>query len=100
MAFTLLATEYYDAWLNERTKKDRPTSIRIRARVDRMIDGNFGDSKSVGDGVSELRLDFGPGYRVYYTQRGLDVIVLLIGGDKSSQDDDIKTAKGLAKDLE
>jgi putative addiction module killer protein len=62
-----------------------------------MIDGRLGDSKGVGDNVSELRIDYGPGYRVYYTKVGIEIILLLVGGDKSTQASDIKTAKALAK---
>ena len=72
---------------------------RIIARVVRLSQGNAGDAKSVGDGVSELRIDHGPGYRVYYTRRGRLLILLLCGGDKSTQDRDIRRAKALAKDL-
>jgi putative addiction module killer protein len=67
-------------------------------RVRRLAFGNYGDVKPVGEGVSELRLDFGPGYRVYFIQRGQVLIVLLCGGDKSTQDRDIADAKKLAKE--
>jgi len=67
-------------------------------RVRRLAFGNFGDVKPVGEGVSELRLDFGPGYRVYFVQRGQVLIVLLCSGDKSTQDRDIAGAKKLAKE--
>ena len=67
-------------------------------RVRRLAFGNFGDVKPVGEGISELRLDFGPGYRVYFVQRGQVLIVLLCGGDKSRQDRDIASAKKLAKE--
>jgi putative addiction module killer protein len=73
--------------------KDKKTVARIDARLLRLRRGNFGDTKGVGDGVHELRVDYGPGYRVYFARHGDTVIVLLIGGDKSSQASDIKTAK-------
>jgi putative addiction module killer protein len=64
-----------------------------------MAQGNFGDSKSVGDRVSELRIDFGPGYRVYYTRKGQQVVILLCGGDKDGQDGDITNAKAMAEEI-
>jgi putative addiction module killer protein len=70
---------------------------RIVARIERLAFGLFGDAKQVGDGVSELRIDYGPGYRVYYAQRGKDLVILLCGGDKRRQSADIKTAQALAK---
>ena len=73
---------------------------RIGARIDRLAFGNFGDSKSVGGGVSELRLDFGKGFRLYFTRRGEMLVVLLCGGDKSTQKRDIAKAKRLARELE
>ena len=72
---------------------------RIDIRIRRLSLGNAGDVKSVGDGVSELKIDHGPGYRVYFVQRGDVLIVLLAGGDKSTQDKDIKQAKALTRDL-
>jgi len=71
--------------------------MRIFARVDRMAQGNFGDVKPVGEGVSEARIDYGPGYRVYFMQQGKQVVVLLCGGDKSTQSNDIKQALQLAR---
>jgi putative addiction module killer protein len=65
-----------------------------------MRDSNFGDAKSVGDGVRELRLNFGPGYRVYFVKRGETLVILLCGGDKGSQETDIETAKALAAGIE
>jgi putative addiction module killer protein len=79
--------------------KDVQARVRIAKRLDRIADGNFGDTKSVGQGVSELRFTFGPGYRVYYTIRGSVVVILLCGGDKSSQQRDIERAAALAKEL-
>jgi putative addiction module killer protein len=79
---------------------DRRAKVRIQARIDRMELGNFGDVAAVGEGVSELRIHYGPGYRVYFVQRGTIVFVLLSGGDKSSQNVDIKNAKEIAKRLE
>lgn len=70
----------------------------IRTRIARMELGNFGDSKSVGEGVSELRVPYGPGYRVYFGRDGVAIVVLLVGGDKKSQDSDIRLAKEFWKD--
>jgi putative addiction module killer protein len=79
--------------------RDIRARARILARVERLATGNPGDVKPVGEGVSELRIDYGPGYRVYYTQRGREIIILLAGGDKSTQARDIKTALRLARNL-
>ena len=79
---------------------DRRARTMIASRIDRLALGNAGDAAPVGEGVSELRLHYGPGYRVYYMQHGEVLIVLLCGGDKSSQQRDIKQAKALAQDLE
>jgi putative addiction module killer protein len=91
-------TETFSVWL--RGLRDAQTRARIAARVRRLAFGNPGDVKPVGEGVSELRIHYGPGYRVYYIQRGAVLIVLLCGGDKSTQDKDIETAKRLAKETE
>ncbi|MBL8575925.1 MAG: type II toxin-antitoxin system RelE/ParE family toxin [Mesorhizobium sp.] len=80
--------------------RDFGARARIAARLDRLSLGNFGDAKSVGDGVSELRIDYGPGYRLYFTKRGPTVVILLCGGDKSSQRKDIAKAKELAKEID
>ncbi|MBI1921191.1 MAG: type II toxin-antitoxin system RelE/ParE family toxin [Geobacter sp.] len=77
--------------------RDKMAVYRIRARLDRVELGNFGTVKPVGDGVSELKIDHGPGYRVYFAMSGKTVVLLLIGGDKSSQQSDINTAKGYWK---
>jgi len=90
-------TTTYAEWFSG--LRDRAAKSRIDIRIRRLSLGNPGDVKPVGDGVSELRIDFGPGYRVYYVQRGSEYIVLLAGGDKSSQDKDIKQAIALAKDV-
>ncbi|MDE2421540.1 MAG: type II toxin-antitoxin system RelE/ParE family toxin [Gammaproteobacteria bacterium] len=95
--YTIYTTETFEFWFSR--LKDKQVRIRIQARIDRVEDGHFGDHKSVGDGVSELRFFFGSGYRVYYCQRGTQIIILLAGGDKSSQDADIKLAIELAKNL-
>ncbi len=80
--------------------RDIPARARIAKRIDRIALGNFGDAKSVGGGVSELRFTFGPGYRVYYTRRGDIVVILLCGGDKGSQEQDIERAKAIAREIE
>jgi len=71
----------------------------VLARIERLAAGNPGDSEPVGEGVSELRINYGPGYRVYYKQQGSELVILLAGGDKSSQSRDIKTALRLARNL-
>jgi putative addiction module killer protein len=85
------------AWIN--SLNDRAGRARIQVRVDRLVHGNPGQHRALSDGICELKIDFGPGYRVYYTERAGVVIVLLAGGDKSSQQKDIKTAIALAKGL-
>jgi putative addiction module killer protein len=96
--FEIEATSVYAAWFQ--SLRDRAARTRIAARVIRLQAGNFGDAKSVGAGVYELRLAFGPGYRVYYTRRGARIILLLCGGDKSTQSRDIARAKQLVSELE
>lgn len=90
----LIKSSTFDAWL--RALRDHRAVARIQARLDRLAVGNPGDVKPVGSGISELRIDHGPGYRVYFMQRGPVVIVLLCGGDKSSQSRDIEQAKAIA----
>lgn len=80
--------------------KDKKTRNRILRRLDRVEDGNFGDHKGIGDGVSELRLFFGAGYRVYFAEDGDVLVILLCGGDKSSQDKDIVRAKAYWEDYQ
>ncbi|MDI1294193.1 MAG: type II toxin-antitoxin system RelE/ParE family toxin [Methylobacter sp.] len=90
-------TDVYVQWLDD--LRDIRARARVLARVERLAAGNPGDVKSVGEGVSEMRIDYGPGYRVYFTRRGNEIVILLAGGDKSTQDADIKTAQGLARNL-
>lgn len=90
-------TEDYREWLD--ALKDRTGRARILVRVDRLIDGNPGQHRDLTDGVSELKIDFGPGYRVYYTLRRQRLLLLLIGGDKSTQQKDIETAIHLARNF-
>lgn len=91
-------TDEFDSWFIK--LRDRKAKARIQARIDRLELGNFGDVEAVGDGVSELRIFYGPGYRVYFTKQSSVIVVLLIGGDKSSQSNDVKRAKQLARELE
>ena len=91
-------TDEYRDWLDR--LRDQAGRARILVRVNRLIHGNPGSHRNLQGGVSELKIDFGPGYRVYYTQRGEQLLLLLIGGDKSSQTKDIAKAQQLAKDFE
>lgn len=91
----LIRSATFDRWLSG--LRDRRAVARITARLDRFASGNPGDTQPVGNGVSELRINYGPGYRVYFIQRGPVLIILLCGCDKSSQDRDIKQAKALAE---
>jgi putative addiction module killer protein len=90
-------TDTYARWLDG--LHDIHERARVQVRVERLAAGNPGDVRPVGEGVSEMRIDYGPGYRVYYTQRGREVVVLLAGGDKRTQVTDIKTALRLARNL-
>ncbi len=90
-------TEVYAEWIDGLT--DLRARARILVRVERLAAGNPGDVKPVGDGVSEMRIDYGPGYRVYFRRIAKEVIVLLTGGDKSGQSKDIKTALRLSRGL-
>lgn len=97
MNFFIQQTHTFIQW--HASIRDLRAKVAIGRRIDRAGAGNLGDVKSVGDGISELRVDVGAGYRVYFTVRGGVVIVLLAGGDKSSQDSDIKRAKKLAQEI-
>ena len=80
--------------------RDRKAKARVQVRIDRMEVGNFGDVAPVGQGISEMRIAYGPGYRVYFVQKGPIIVILLCGGDKSSQSSDIIKAKAIANQLE
>jgi putative addiction module killer protein len=90
-------TEVFARWVDG--LKDVRARARVLARIERLAGGNPGDVAPVGEGVSELRIDYGPGYRVYFKRTGRELVVLLAGGDKSSQAKDIKTALRLARNM-
>jgi putative addiction module killer protein len=90
-------TEVYRDWIN--SLKDLAARARIQVRIDRLVHGNPGQYRTLAGGVRELKIDFGPGYRVYYTRRGTQLVILLAGGDKSSQEQDIRRAITLARNL-
>lgn len=90
-------TQTFDRWFAN--LQDRRAVARIQARIDRAEDGNFGDCEPVGEGVSEMRIHYGPGYRLYFVRRGKEWVILLAGGDKSSQNKDIKAALKLAREM-
>ena len=90
-------TDTYARWF--RRLRDRRARRIIDTRIARMMSGNPGDVRPVGGGVSEMRIDYGPGYRVYYLQRGRQLVILLAGGDKDSQEQDIARARNLARTL-
>lgn len=95
--YQLQSTEIFDQWL--RNLRDRQGRARILARLESVQLGNLGDVKPVGDGVREMRLDVGPGYRVYFSQRGRVLLLLLCGGDKSTQARDIARARRILRDI-
>ena len=90
-------TEEYVSWFKR--LRNREARARILARIRRLSLGNPGDVKPAGEGISEMRIDFGPGYRIYFIQQGETVVILLAGGDKRTQKQDIKKAKELARGL-
>jgi putative addiction module killer protein len=90
-------TDAFIQWINNLS--DSRAVAKILVRIERIAAGNFGDAAPVGEGVSELRIHYGPGYRVYFVQRGRTVVILLCGGDKSTQAKDIMVAKTLAKEV-
>lgn len=93
----ICTTETFDDWFAG--LNDKMAARRIQARIDRAEQGNFGDCESVGEGISEMRIHYGPGYRVYFVQRGMEIVILLAGGDKSTQDKDIKAAQELMRQV-
>ena len=95
--YSVLTTQRFDTWFDG--LRDARAKRMVQMRVDRAEDGNFGDCEPVGEGISEMRIHYGPGYRVYFTQRGMEIVILLAGGDKSTQSKDIKTALELARQL-
>ncbi len=95
MQYEVRQTETFAAWL--RALRDRQARARIQVRIDRLSLGNAGDVEAVGEGVSELRIHYGPGYRIYFVRRGDRLIILLAGGDKSSQDRNIQIALQAAR---
>jgi putative addiction module killer protein len=96
--FDVRQTDLFYQWLTG--LRDERAEMRIVSRIRRLSIGNFGDVKPVGEGVSELRIDYGPGYRVYFVQRGRTFILLLCGGDKRTQVRDIQRAKELAREFD
>jgi putative addiction module killer protein len=97
MMIEVRTTEIFADWL--RRLRDAGARARVNARIARLAAGNPGDVRAVGGGVSELRINYGPGYRVYFVTRGNELIVLLAGGDKSTQSSDVRTALRLARNL-
>ena len=91
-------TQYFKEWI--RSLNDKVSQSIINARIRRLSGGNFGDTKAVGENVSELRIEYGPGFRVYFTRYDQEIIILLCGGNKSTQAADIRTAQQLARNLE
>ena len=100
MAYSVKLTETFQKWLESFKSKDRLARQLVVARIRNMEDGHFGQIRSLGEGVSESKIDYGPGYRLYYTIRNLEIVILLVGGDKRTQEADIQKAKRLLKNLE
>ena len=91
---TIIQSETFKTWMQN--LRDDRARARIALRLQRLAAGNAGDAKPIGEGISEMRVDYGPGYRVYFMRRGAVIVVVLCGGDKRAQDRDIKTAKRIA----
>ncbi len=98
MMVEIRKTDIFVEWLDN--LRDLQARARVQARIERIVMGNLGDAKSVGQGVSELRINYGPGYRVYFAKRGHQIVILLAGGDKSTQSADIRRAQKLAQELD
>ncbi|MGV3550069.1 type II toxin-antitoxin system RelE/ParE family toxin [Rhizobium sp.] len=96
MTYELLPTEVYEAWFKK--LRDEIARAAVVARLARIEAGNFGDARPVGNGISELRIHYGPGYRIYFQKRGNRIILLLCAGDKSSQQRDVERAKTIANE--
>ena len=94
---SIQTTETFDDWFSG--LKDAHAARRVQVRIDRAEDGNFGDCEPIGEGVSEMRIHYGPGYRVYFVRRGKEIVILLAGGDKSTQKNDIKNALEIARKI-
>lgn len=92
----IIKSETFNCWLDE--LRDLRARAKIQARILRLSHGNPGDVKPIGEGLSEMRIDYGPGYRVYFMQHGAVLVIVLCGGDKTTQAQDIKTAKRIAAD--
>ncbi len=94
---SIQTTEAFNKWFSN--LKDKQAMMRVQARIDRAENGNFGDCEPVGEGVSEMRIHYGPGYRIYFVKRGMEIVILLAGGDKSTQSKDIKSALEIARQI-
>jgi putative addiction module killer protein len=90
-------TNLFAKWLDD--LRDIQAKARVLVRIERLASGNAGDVKPIGEGISEMRIDYGPGYRVYYKKRGSELVILLAGGDKNSQSGDITAALRLARNI-
>jgi putative addiction module killer protein len=94
---SIQTTELFDTWFAG--LKDKQAVRRVQARIDRAEGGNLGDCEPVGEGVSEMRIHYGPGYRVYFVQRGIEIVILLAGGNKATQARDIQTSLEIARQI-
>ena len=97
-SYRLVETSEFVHWMD--SLRDRHASAKIADRIKRAANGNFGDVKSAGGGVSEMRIDYGPGYRLYFCQRGVELVILLCGGDKRTQNRDIALARNLKAEID